>query len=421
MTTRRPHGSGSLRSLGDGRYRFEFRHDDGTRLSRVFTAANDTDANKQLATLRTAMIAEHAERVRAAEEVRDFEGVERERRQEWTVSRYADYYLEQWAAKHLAPSTYTERKRVIESAVKPEIGTMRMADVTPTVLADLYARLEKRNAYGKGDGKTLAGATIWKRHTAIRALFAYAVEVQEDFPTNPAANKKARPQVGQDGEPRRAVDVAEVESFVELVKVEKPEIWVPVMLCAYLGTRRGETLALQRGDFDLEQKTATIRRSVTQDKTGEKAVTVRRTTKTQKTRTVPLDDHTVGLMRELFREQAEARIAAGKHWRGGKTPAQDWVCGDPYGAMMEPNHFEAVFRAFVKKKGLAMTPHLLRHAFTSQLVALGYDAVTISSMTGHSPAVLLKTYAHAFDSRRKSAINKLGKERERVRKAGAGK
>lgn len=421
MTTRRPHGSGSLRSLGDGRYRFEFRHDDGTRLSRVFTATNVTEANKQLASLRTAMIADHGERVREAEEVRDYAGVERERRQEWTVSRYADYYLEQWAAKHLAPSTYIERKRVLEKAVKPEIGHMRMADVTPTVLADLYARLEKRNAYGKEDGATLAGATIWKRHTAIRALFAYAVEVQEDFPSNPAANKKARPRVAQDGEPRRAVDVEEVEAFVELVKAEKPEIWVPVMLSAYLGTRRGETLALQRGDFDLEQAQATIRRSVTQEKTGAKTVTVRRTTKTQKVRVVPLDDHTVAILRELFREQAAARIAAGKHWRGGKTPEEDWVCGDPYGAMMEPNHFEAVFRAFVKKKGLSMTPHLLRHAFTSQLVALGYDAVTISSMTGHSPAVLLKTYAHAFDSRRKSAIAELGEARARVREAAAGK
>ena len=417
MTARRSDGMGYLRPHGEGRWRFQFRAEDGTPLSRVFSAANETEANKRTAALRGELLAEHKARLAAVEKEKDAAGVERERRQEWTVEQYANFYFENWAKVHLASSTQERRRDVIDKTIIPAIGKMRMADVTATTLQELYGKLEKQKAYGKEDGKALAGASIWMVHTAIRAIFTFAVEVQEDFDRNPAARKTARPKVGQEGEAKRAVDVHEVELFVELVRELKPEIAVPVMLSAWLGTRRSETLALKRRDFDLEAGTATIRRSVTQGKTGEKKVVVKEWTKTSTRRIVPLDAHTIAAMRTLFAEQAQERLRFGKGWQGGTTPDDDWVCADASGAMMTPNHFDAVFRAFVKKHDLKMTPHLLRHALVSQLIAAGFDAVTISSITGHSPQVLLKTYAHAFDKRKQQAIKKIGAERQKARAA----
>jgi hypothetical protein len=51
------------------------------------------------------------------------------------------------------------------------------------------------------------------------------------------------------------------------------------------------------------------------------------------------------------------------------------------------------------------------------MIALGFDAVTIAAMTGHSPDVLLKTYAHAFDKRKREAVDKLGAARQAARQA----
>lgn len=406
-TSRRAYGTGTLTHLGGDRWRFRDYHD-GVRLSRVFRAPNQTAANKAVPGVRRELVDTHDRR-------KDADGVERERRQEWTVSRYADYYLEKWASVHLASSTRAERKRVLESVVKPAIGTVKMRDVTPTTLQDFYRRLEGRTRYDKKDGDKIAGATIWKIHTAIRALFSFAVDVMEDFQVNPAAHKAARPSMGQVGGRKRAVDVHEVESFVALVRAEKPEIAVPVMLCAWLGARRSEVLALRRKDFDLETGEVVIRRSVTE--TPDDGMVVREYNKTATQRVVPLDGYTIGEMRALFAEQRRQRAKLGPGWMGAKKQEDDWVCAQGNGEVIGPVHFNAVFRAFVKKHELQISPHLLRHALVSQLIAKGYDAVTISAITGHSPGVLLKTYAHAFDKRKQEAIEALGADREAARAA----
>ncbi len=51
------------------------------------------------------------------------------------------------------------------------------------------------------------------------------------------------------------------------------------------------------------------------------------------------------------------------------------------------------------------------------MIALGFDAVTIAAMSGHSPDVLLKTYAHAFDGRKREAMEALGAARLAARAA----
>jgi len=64
-----------------------------------------------------------------------------------------------------------------------------------------------------------------------------------------------------------------------------------------------------------------------------------------------------------------------------------------------------------------VTPQVLRHTFVSQLISLGFDTVTIASMSGHSADVLLKVYAHAFDKRKREAMDALGEARTAAKKA----
>lgn len=408
MARRRSYGTGSLRCLGGDRYRFECRAEDGTRLSRVFTARNATEANKATGDVRRELLEAHERR-------QDTAGVERDRRQQWTVGRYADFYLEKWASVHLAITTRRRYRIVIETNIKPYIGDVRMADVTPTTLQGLYVKLGGKGSKKRGGDDPLAGPSIWLVHSVMRALFAFAVDVQQDFTVNPAASKAARPPFPRTGASKRAVDVAEVERFVALAVREAPEIAVPVMLSAWLGTRRSETLALQWRDVDLKAREVIVRRSVTQ--TPEDGVVVKETTKTGRVRTVPVDENTAAELDRVRREQLQRRIARGRMWLGGATPERDWVCAGPDGSMTTPNAFESAFRALTDRHKVSLTPHLLRHAFVSQLIAAGYDAVTISAMTGHSPDVLLRTYAHAFDGRKRQAIADLSAQREAARAA----
>ena len=79
----------------------------------------------------------------------------------------------------------------------------------------------------------------------MRALFSFACDLEGDFGTNPAQSKAARPKVDRNGRTLRALDVAEAETFLARMNNEAPHIAVPMMLSAYLGTRRGETVGLR--------------------------------------------------------------------------------------------------------------------------------------------------------------------------------
>ena len=403
---RRPKGTGSMRHLGGDRWQVTVKHD-GRRISRVFRARNATEANRIADAVRLELVADR-------KKVAVTSGAERKQRQGWTVKRYLAYYFEQHGPD-LAVTTLRRYRTIADHQIIPHIGNRRMADVTPADLNAMYRALGSDGARKRGGKGALSGPTIWTVHAVVRALFTFACEVQGDFETNPAANKGARPKASRTGKAKKALDVAEVERFVALAAEDAPAIAVPVMLSAYLGTRRSETLALRWCDVDFDASEATIRRSVTQ--TPKDGVKVRESTKTDKDRVVPLDAHTIGRLRSVQSNQRRDRLAH-KAWEGARSPANDYICATPTGAMLTPDAFATAFRTFARTNGMShITPHLLRHAYVSQMIALGYDPVTISAITGHSPDVLLKVYAHAFDNLKREAVDKLGEAREAARAA----
>lgn len=405
---RRPKGTGSLRHLGGDRWQVTIKQG-STRLSRVFHARNATEANRAADAVRVDLLTDRTRQKNAV-------GVEREQRRGFTVEQYVEHYFSEWAPHNLQNTTRRRYRQVADNQIIPRIGRVRMAEVTPADLTAMYAALATKGA-GRY-GRTLSGPTIWTVHAVMRAIFTFAVEVQGDFPTNPAASKVARPRVPKDGSKRRALDVEQVEQFVAISRAKAPEIAVPVMLSAYLGTRRGETLALRWSDVDFEACEVTIRRAVTQTPNDGVAI---KSTKTDKERTVPLDAHTVVELKATQRAQRERRLALGRGWQGADTPDDDYIAAALDGSITAPNDFSNGFRTLAKQNGLAhITPHLLRHAWVSQMIALGFDAVTIATMTGHSPDVLMRTYAHAFDRRKREAVDALGAAREAARAAVCG-
>jgi len=404
---RRPKGSGSLRHISGNRWQVTVKNG-RRRHSRVFTARNATEANKTADALRVELRQDCERRVDTAD-------VERAQRQAWTVEQYIAYYFREWAPYHLANTTRERYSQITKNQVIPHIGRMRMSEVTPADLTAMYAALATKGS--RRYGGTLSGQTIWTVHSVMRAIFTFAVDIQGDFERSPAGSKAARPNVDRHGRTPRALDVSEVEQFVSLARDKAPDIAVPIMLAAYLGTRRGETLALRWCDLDLRKSEVTVSRSVTQ--TTSEGVTIK-STKTGRQRTIPLDAHTVGELKSIQRAQREQRLRLGPAgWRGAASPAEDYIAANMIGELIEPDFFANSFRTLTKQNKLThITPHVLRHAWVSQMIALGFDAVTIATMTGHSPDVLMRTYAHAFDKRKREAVEALGEARKAARSGG---
>lgn len=395
---RRPKGSGTLRHLGDDRWQITIKVH-GRRLSKVFRAGNATGANRAADAIRVELTRRLAQSATP-------ELATRQLRQAWTVTEYAQYYFAQWAPHNLSSTTRRRYRQLAKNQVLPYLGDKRMSEVTPSDLASLYARLGQPGGSVR-EGRSLSGLTIWHVHRFIEAMFTFAIDVEGDLDSNPA--RKTRPRVSREARRSPAVGLAEVERFLAAVRAGDPELFAAVMIPAHIGTRRGETLALRWSDIDFDAETATIRRSCT--RTQEDGIMLK-TTKTGKSRVIPIDSDTIAELRSHLRSQRAHRLLLGGAWLGAKSAADDYVCADFDGSIMDPDRYSYRFRTHALANGFNyITPHVLRHAWISQMIALGFDAVTIASMSGHSPDVLLTTYAHAFDSRKREAMNALAEAR----------
>jgi len=404
MAARRTKGSGSLRHLDGTRWQITVKVG-GKRHSRTFTARNGTEAERLAAGVRVGLM-DDVRRVHTSEDV------SREARQGWTVKKYCDYYFDKWAPYNLAATTRERYRQLSRNQVVPNLGRKKMAEVTPSDLARLYAKLAEPGS-NQRNGEALSGLTVWHTHHFIEAVFTFAVEVEGDFETNPA--RKTKPSIARESRKPPAVDVATVERFLAVAKKKADPLLPGLMIPAHLGTRREETLALRWSDFDVERKSVTIRRAVVHTKEDG---TIVKSTKTTKVRTIPLDADMLDEFKTQMKTQRERRIAYGRGWRGASSANDDYVCAAHDGAVMTPDTYSYAVRCFANDNGFAhITPQVLRHAWISQMIALGFDAVTIASMSGHSPDVLLTTYAHAFDARKREAMDALAEARKQARTA----
>jgi len=82
------------------------------------------------------------------------------------------------------------RGQMLRDHVKPHIGHLRMEEVTETDLQRLYRSLVSAGSRKRGKKEAaLSGPSIWTCHNIIRAMFTFAVEVQQDFDRSPGVRR----------------------------------------------------------------------------------------------------------------------------------------------------------------------------------------------------------------------------------------
>ena len=156
----------------------------------------------------------------------------------------------------------------------------------------------------------VAAATVTHLHAALRKAFRDAVIVDELIDSNHVERAK-RPRA-QAHEPGTVWAIAQLRAFLTIAREHR--LFAFFHVAAYTGARRGELLNLQWADIDLDGKKITI--------TGSTAVIqgerVNGTTKSGRTRVIPIDDDTVAVLRQRNADQAAEQLQAGDSWRGTK-------------------------------------------------------------------------------------------------------
>lgn len=326
-----------------------------------------------------------------------FKGTKRQAEQE-LINRMAEYnagasvnpskvtlsdYLADWhndyAAVHVTPKTAERYKQLIKNQIAPNIGQVQLQRLQPAHLQGLYARLLKAG---------LAPRTVGHVHRLLRKTISHAGTMglmQRNVAT------LVKPPKAEDVE----ITILTKEQIAKLLThVKGRTIYLILVLGLATGARRGELLALRIKDFNPENGTVRIERSLEQTK-GQLRFKVPKTKHGKRTVTVP--PPVVAELKAHIIKVQERRLLLGM----GRASRDDLLFPRWDGQVRSPHWLTQKFsQAMAALKIGDITLHSLRHTHASQLIASGMDVLTISRRLGHgSAAITLRVYGHLIEGK----------------------
>lgn len=274
----------------------------------------------------------------------------------------------------LRPSTVATYATTVRVHVVPRLGRLLLGDVTPYVL-DCYYR-DLRDV-------PLAPGTIRYHHRVLSAAFR-RFETWGWLTTNPVS-QATPPRPAQSS--RRAPSPAEVRAMLEAAEGNE-DLRVALTLAALTGMRRGELCGLQWGDIDWHTGAVTLQRQRVVLEGGDQTGPLK-TGRPRRFALSPLALDTLAGYRD-FQHQRCADL-------GKPFDPAGWVLSLDGGSRpLAAKQLGTACAALSARIGAPIRLHELRHFAATQMLSAGVDVKTAAARLGHSPAMLLSTYAHVL-------------------------
>jgi integrase len=262
------------------------------------------------------------------------------------------------------------------------LGRMRLQEVKPVHVRAAVDRVIEAG---------YAPRTVARVLMRLKALFREALRL-ELVARNPAEAIQVRLPKGEKA--ARALEPEEVARLLEAAEASRSrDMALLLRLMLETGLRRGEALALQWGDVDLERGEVRVWRAWA--KVGSKGAFTPLKTPTAK-RVVPLP---LGLLRRLkarkeeLLERLNPEEVDGLHLVGGVKP-------------VDPDAFNHYLRRLAERAGLGrVRVHDLRHTWATLALSRGIPLEVVSERLGHaSSTITLNVYRHLLEEERRGYV-----------------
>ena len=372
MAKRRPNGDGMVRKAkGKWEGRIIVGHkDDGSPIFRYVYGKTQKELTEKM----------HRKQ-------NEFEGVELTEDSKITLGEWLDIWLQKYMQNTIRPSTYDSYKHIVEDYIKPILGNKTIAFITANDIQKMYVKLknEGRKRYHKTYGKALSDSTIARTHGMLHSALDDAVK-EHLMPKNPTTGtnppKKKKPEL-------QILNEEQLGRFMDAI--EKDIIWRDLFYTELTtGLRRGELCGLKWIDFNAEDGSLRISRSVSHDKKG--GIVEGETKTGQGKRVILLPISTAEVLKQ----------------RKIKSKSE-WIFENPLDPSkpVSPNSAYNRMKTILKNTGLPnIRFHDLRHTFATHALTSGVDAKTLSGILGHTNASFtLDTYTHVTTDMQKRASN----------------
>jgi integrase len=297
----------------------------------------------------------------------------------------------------LEPSTLHSYRRNLKLHVLPKLGHVQLSALDPAQLNSLYAELL---ADGRKDaeGGALSARSVRYIATIVGKVLHDAVR-WDRIVRNPA--ERADPPRARDAKApaMKTWSAEQLDQFLRLTERNRyHSVW---LFLATTGVRRGEALGLRWEDVDLDTATVAIRQTVT---VVGREVRVGGATKTGRSRVVELDARTVAVLRSVWVQQAQERLALGAGYRDSGL-----LFCHPDGRPYHPERFSREFsRAIERHKLDPVRLHDLRHTWATLALRAGVPLKVVSDRLGHTTtAITADVYSHVTPGMQSDAAERV--------------
>ena len=310
-------------------------------------------------------------------------------RSDATIGEYARHWAATIAPSRAAPKTLERYVEIIEKHIVPQIGTVALQKLTGSRVDEFYQHLRTNGRRNRKGG--LAAQTVQHIHRLLSQILSSAVKAGA-LRISPMAAVQTTPKVRR--EEVHILDDAQLGTLLKHLKGRA--IYMPVLMAASTGMRRGEILALRWSDIDLDRQTLQVAQVVEQTSDG---LAIKEPKTDRSRRTIALPARLIPELRQHRRAQSELRLKLGQ----GKS-ANDLVFPTWEGELRSPQSFSKEFAREVDACDLDVTFHGLRHTHITHLLRSGVPVHVVSARAGHAnPTVTLNIYAHLLPGQQEGA------------------
>lgn len=291
---------------------------------------------------------------------------------EWTVDRLADEFLVRKVDGRLKHPDIPRRR--IEKDIRPHIGKLLVADVTPMHVQAIITRVLDR-------GATTVATDVLR---LLKKLFNHAVKLRV-ITTSPASAFDVDDAGGKEASRDRALSRAEITRLFAAMREAQGfsiQNYLTIKLLLLLGVRKQELTTARVKDFDLEAEVWHLRGTHT---------------KTAVSIDIPLSASALEAIRELI------RLGCSSHYLLPARKAQD---------RMLPHICESTLNVALGKVRRHLkymepfTIHDLRRTAKTQLAALGVKPHISERCLNHKIRGVEGVYdAHDYFEERRDALN----------------
>ncbi len=302
-------------------------------------------------------------------------------------------WLEDYAKPKVSAKTYERYVQIVNNGLAPTLGLVMLPKLSPLQIQSCYsAALTSGRKDGREGG--LSAQTVLHHHRVLHEALRQAMKWQL-LARNPAdAVEPPRPRRME----MRAL--TETETVWLLEAAEGTRLYLPILLAVTTGMRRGEILALRWKAVDL----AGGRLSVSQSLEETRGVLRSKQPKTaQGRRMITLPPITTEALLAHQAAQTKERGLLGEGYK-----QFDLVLAREDGSIWKPESFTALYFNFVRRIGLQVRFHDLRHTHASQLLRAGISPKVVSERLGHSTiGITLDVCSHVLPGMQEEAATKV--------------